>query len=229
MKVSEVPEDFNNIVLQNQQLIMAATEAAKSKAYTVNQRSEMLKEMLPAIVPQGEKADPDPTPVGRPPPPAPPPSTTPSQPVERRGPVRTDQMPEKLSKIMERTAQIFCKQLRHMHRAKERSEHATETVKFLKENPSRYPSGCRSFSSCVTWSELDETWQHAREADYTWHITFAKSSTKREVMSQMHHAFTTFQKAVEAQAQEASYRSLSTRATRGAYDSVIRSSIGDFV
>ena len=67
------------------------------------------------------------------------------------------------------------------------------TVKLLKENPFRYPSGCRHFSSCVTWSEFDETWQRANEADHTWHITFAKSSTKREMMSQMHHAFTTFQ------------------------------------
>ena len=156
MKFSEVPKDFNNIVLQNQQLIMAATEAAKSAAYTVNQLSENLKAVLPAIVPQGDRADPVPTPVGRPPPPAPPPSTTPSQPGEQREPVRSDQMPEKLSKIMERTAQIFCKQLRHVHRAKERLEQAKETVKFLKENPSRYPSGCRPFSSCVTWSELEE-------------------------------------------------------------------------
>ena len=93
-----------------------------------------------------------------------------------------------------------------MHRAQERLEQAMETVKFLKENPLRYPSGCRSFSSCVMWSELDETWQRASEADYTRHITFAKGSTKREVMSQMHHAFTTFQKEVEAQAQEASYK-----------------------
>ena len=103
MKFSEVPEDFNNIVLQNQQLIMAATEAAKSAAYTVNHLSEILKAVLPAIVPQGERADPDPTPVGRPPP-APPPSITPSQPGEQREPARTDQMPEKLSKIMERMA-----------------------------------------------------------------------------------------------------------------------------
>ena len=102
-------------------------------------------------------------------------------------------------------------------------------MKFLKENPLRYPSGCRPFSSCgVTWSELDETWQRASEADYTWHITCAKGSTKREVMSQMHHAFTTFQKEVEAQAQEASYKNLSIRATRGAYDSVMRSSIEEF-
>ena len=56
-----------------------------------------------------------------------------------------------------------------------------------------------------------------------------KGSTKREVMSQMHHAFTTFQKEVEAQAQEASYKNLSIRATRGAYDSVMRSSIEEFI
>ena len=228
MKFSEVPKDFNNIVLQNQQVIMAATEAPKSAAYTVNQLDEILKAVLPAIVPQGERADPDPTLVGRPPPPAPP-STTPSQPGEQREPARTDQMPENLSKIMERTAQNFRKQLRLVHRAKERSEQATETVKFLKENLSRYPSGCRPFSSCVTRSELDQTSQHAGEADCTWHITFAKGSTKLEVMSQMHHAFTTFQKEVEAQAQEASYRNLSTRAASGAYDSVMRSSIEDFV
>ena len=92
-----------------------------------------------------------------------------------------------------------------MHRAKERMEQATKTVKFLKENPICYPSGCRPFSSCITWSELDETWQNTGEADYTWHITFMRGSTKREVMAQMHHAFTTFQKEVEAQAQEASY------------------------
>ena len=116
-----------------------------------------------------------------------------------------------------------------MHRAKERLEQAAETVKFLKESPLCYPSGCRLFSSCVTLSELDETWQRANEADYTWHIIFAKGSTKREVMSQMHHAFTTFQKEVEAQAQEASYKNLSIRATRGAYDSVMRSSIEEFI
>ena len=125
-------------------------------------------------VPKDFNNIPDPTTVGRPPTP----STTPSQPGEQREPARTDQMPEKLSKIMERTAQTFCKQLRHRHRAKERLEQATETVKFLKESPSRYPSGCTPFSSCVTWSELDETWQYAGEAGYTWHITFAKGSTK---------------------------------------------------
>ena len=179
----------------------------------MNQLSEMLKAVLPASVPQGERADPDPTPV-RQPPLALPPSTTLCQPGEQREPVRTDQIPEKLSKIMERTAQSFCKQLRHMHRAKERLEQATETVKFLKENLSRYPSGCRR---CITWSELDETWQRAGEADHTWHIR------------RVHHAFTTFQKEVEAQAQEALYRNLSTRATRGAYDSVMRSSIEEFV
>ena len=115
MIFSEVPEDFNNFVLQNQQLIMAATEAAKSAAYTVNQLSEILKAVLPAIVPQGERADADPTPVGRPPP-APPPSTTPSQNGEQREPVRTDQMPEKLSKIMERTARIFLQSPAHASR-----------------------------------------------------------------------------------------------------------------
>ena len=148
---------------------------------------------------------------------------------EQREPVSTDQMPEKLSKIMERTAQNFCKQLRHMHRAKERLEQATETVKFLKENPSRYPTGCGLFSSCITWSELDETEQHASEADCTWHITFARGSTKREVMSHMYHAFPIFQKEIEAQAPEDSYRNLSTRATRGAYDAVVRSPIEEFV
>ena len=56
-----------------------------------------------------------------------------------------------------------------------------------------------------------------------------KARQKREVMSQMHHAFTTFQKEVEAQAQEASYKKLLTRATRGAYDSVMRSSIEEFI
>ena len=79
MKFSEASEDFDNIVLQNQQLIMAATEAAKSAAHTVNQLSEILKAVLPAIVPKAGGVDPDPTPVGRPPP-APPPSTSPSQP-----------------------------------------------------------------------------------------------------------------------------------------------------
>ena len=224
MKFSETSEDFDNIVLQNQQLIMAATEAAKSAAYTVNQLSEILKAVLPAIVPQAGRVDPDPTPVDRPPP-APPPSTSRSQPEEQREPIGSNQISEKLSKIMERSASNFCKQLRHMHRAQERLEQAAETVKFLKENPLRYPSGCRPFSSCVTWSELDETWQLASEADYTWHITFAKGSTKRE----MHHAFTTFQKEVEAQAQEVSYKTLSIRATRGAYDSVMLSSIEEFI
>ena len=46
MKFSEALEDFDNIVLQNQQLIMAATEAAKSAAHTVNQLSEILKAVL---------------------------------------------------------------------------------------------------------------------------------------------------------------------------------------
>ena len=78
MKFSEASEDFDNIVLQNQQLIMAATEAAKSAAHTMNQLSEILKAVLPAIVLQAGRVDPDPTPVGRPPP-APPPSTFPSQ------------------------------------------------------------------------------------------------------------------------------------------------------
>ena len=44
---NEAFEDFDNIVLQNQQLITAATEAAKSAAYTVNQLSENLKAVLP--------------------------------------------------------------------------------------------------------------------------------------------------------------------------------------
>ena len=33
MKFTEVPEDFSNILLQDQQLIMAATDAAKSAAF----------------------------------------------------------------------------------------------------------------------------------------------------------------------------------------------------
>ena len=37
MKFTEGPEDFNNFLLPNQQPSMAATEAAKSAAYTVNQ------------------------------------------------------------------------------------------------------------------------------------------------------------------------------------------------
>ena len=80
-----------------------------------------------------------------------------------------------------------------MHRAKERLEQALETVKFLKENPSRYPTGCGLFSSCITWSELDETGQHANEANDTWQIIFARGSTKHEVMSHMYHALTDFQ------------------------------------
>ena len=136
MKFSEVPEDFNNIVLQNQQLIMA--EAAKSGAYTVNQLSEILKAVLPTTVPQGERADPDPTPVGRPP--APPPSTTPSQPEKQRG-----QMPEKLSKIMERTARIFCEQLRHMHRAKERLQTSDGNSEVLERKPFTLPVRMKTF------------------------------------------------------------------------------------
>ena len=56
MKFSEVSEDFNNIVLQNQPPIMAATEAAKSAAYTVNQLSEIFKAVLPAMVPPRRKS-----------------------------------------------------------------------------------------------------------------------------------------------------------------------------
>ena len=110
-----------------------------------------------------------------------------------------------------------------MQRKKDKLEQARETAKFLKEKLSRYPAGCRPFSSCITWSELDDAWQPATEADYTWHITFLKGTTKRETMSQMHHALTTFQKEIEAQTQEASHRNVSTRATRGAYDTVMRS------
>ena len=49
MKFAEGPEDFNNILFQNQQLIVAATEAAKSAAYTVSQLSEIFKAVLPSI------------------------------------------------------------------------------------------------------------------------------------------------------------------------------------
>ena len=48
-------------------------------------------------------------------------------------------------------------------------------------------------------------------------------------MSQIHHAFTSFEKEIKAQAQEASHRNLSTRAARGAYDAVMRSSNEEFV
>ena len=228
MKFSETSEDFDNIVLQNQQLIMAATEAAKLAAYTVNQLSQILKAVLPAIVPQAGRVDPDPTQLA-------------DRLLHHRAHLglnrrnnenqydRTRFLKSYQRSWNDRSASNFCKQLRHMHRAKERLDLAAETVKFLKENPLRYRSGCRPFSSSVTWSELDETWQRANEADNTWHITFAKGSTKREMMSQMHHAFTTFQKEVEAQAQEASYKKLSLRATRGAYDSVMRSPIEEFI
>ena len=47
MKFSEGPEDVNNIMLQNQQLIMAATEAAKSAALTANQLSHMFESSAP--------------------------------------------------------------------------------------------------------------------------------------------------------------------------------------
>ena len=46
---------------------------------------------------------------------------------------------------MEKTAHQFCKQLGHMYRAKDRMTHALETVKFPKENPTRYPAWCRLF------------------------------------------------------------------------------------
>ena len=61
MKFTEGPEDFNNILFQNQQLIVAATEAAKPAANTVSQLSEIFKAVLPSIVSQKERADPDPT------------------------------------------------------------------------------------------------------------------------------------------------------------------------
>ena len=114
-----------------------------------------------------------------------------------------------------------------MQRAKERLEEATETEKFLKESPSRCTLAADLFQAASRGPSL--TKQGNTEADYTWHITFVRGSTTREVMSQMHHALTTFQKEIEAQAQEASYRNLSKRATRGAYDLVMRSSIEEFV
>ena len=154
----------------------------------------------------------------------------PVSPEEQRELVSTDQMPEKLSKIMERTAQFFFLQTAPTHASRKGKVRTSDgNMKFLKENPSRYPTGCGLFSSCITWSELDETGQHAGEADCTWHITFARGSTKREVMSHMYHAFPIFQKEIEAQAPEDSYRNLSTRATRGAYNAVMRSPIEEFV
>ena len=46
---------------------------------------------------------------------------------------------------MEKTAHQFCKQLGHMYRAKGRMTQALETVKFLKENPTRDPAWCLFF------------------------------------------------------------------------------------
>ena len=106
MKFSETSEDFDNIVLQNQQLIMAATEAAMSTAYTVNQLSEILKAVLPAIVHQAGRIDPDPTQVGRPPP-APPTSTSRSQPEEQREPIGSNQIPENYQRSWNDQPAIF--------------------------------------------------------------------------------------------------------------------------
>ena len=208
---------------------MAATEAAKSAACTVNQLSEILKAVLPAVVPQGERADPDPTPVGRPPP-APPPSTTPFQTGEQREPVRTDQMPEKLSKIMERKARNFfannsdtcIAHRKDWNRRQKQLSLCKKTLTVIRPDADL----SRGASRGPNWTQRGNM-----QAKLT---TRGKSlsrrvPTKREVMSQMHHAFTTFQKEVEAQAQEASCRNLSTRATRGAYDSVMRSSTEEFV
>ena len=99
-------------------------------------------------------------------------------------------MPEKLSKIREITASIFCKQLRIIHRADGQIGTGDGNSEVLETEP-------------FTLSVRVQTFL---EAGYTWHITFAKGPTKRVVMSQMHHAFTTFQREVEAQAQEASYK-----------------------
>ena len=150
MKFTEGPEDFNNILLLNQQLIMAATEAAKSAAYTVNQLSDILKAVHPSIVPQNERADPDPAPLGRQPP-APPPSTIPSQPREQREPVSTDQKPEKLSKIMERRKswnvrlRFFANSSDTCIAQKEMLEQATETVKFFERKPFKLPIWLQTF------------------------------------------------------------------------------------
>ena len=53
---------------------------------------------------------------------------------------------------MGKTAHQFCKHLGHMYRAKGRMTQALETVKFLKENPTRDPAWCLFFS---------ELWQSA--------------------------------------------------------------------
>ena len=177
MKFSETSEDFDNIVLQNQQLIMAATEAAKSAAYTVNQLSEILKAVLPAVVPQAGRIDPDPAPVGRAPP-APPPSTSRSQPEEQREPIGSNEIPENYQRSWNDQPAFFLQTAPTYAPSKRKIGTGGGDGEFLKENPLRYPSGCRPFSSCVTWSELDETRQRANEAAYTWHITFCERLDK---------------------------------------------------
>ena len=52
MRFSQGAVDFNSVLFQNQQLSMAATEAARSAAYTGNQLSDILKAVLPSIVPK---------------------------------------------------------------------------------------------------------------------------------------------------------------------------------
>ena len=100
-------------------------------------------------------------------------------------------IPEKLTNTVEKTAQQFCKQLGHMHRAKDRLKQSLDSVRCF---PTRYLGGCRASAICVTRAELDATWQSATEGDYACLITFPREITRREAMAQMHRGFTTFTK-----------------------------------
>ena len=88
MKFSEGLEEFNNIFAPEPTADHGSDRSRQvSGSHSEATRVTFLKVVLPSIVPQNERADPDPTPVGRPPPPsAPPPSTIPSQSREQRAP-----------------------------------------------------------------------------------------------------------------------------------------------
>jgi hypothetical protein len=63
----------------------------------------------------------------------------------------------------------------------------------------RYPSGVRPFKSASEKAELDEPWNESRDADYVITVHIPAATSRREVMSILHHTTARIQKSIEVQ------------------------------
>ena len=97
-------------------------------------------------------------------------------------------LPEAISKIIAREANIFEKTMKKYVKNEERISSVTEQIEFFDEDTSksRYPSGVKAFKSVESMSELDDEWLKTTESDYELKININKGSSIRQAMRTLH-------------------------------------------